>query len=254
MHAVETLLLFGYTVKACEACTVGQSTNGKYAGDYDSFFRILRGALPAGCLRTQVEVVCKAPEIPLEGSWNPKALRKHTVHGNARILMVSCCKPCCCFDPLLLQEAQMMDALGGCWQGDTGTTVQPGLSPCANQLTGRGRSDAFKTGPIPGSIAKTAATGRKKHPTEADGRKKALTEAEGRKKRKTNPTEAEGRKKAPTEAEGRKKHKPRKELEEPLYCIVCKEEHPKKDFSKEHRAARYRLKAKCKSCRSRKKI
>ena len=75
MYAAETLLLFGYTVKACEAyaCTVGQSTNGKYAGDYDSFFRILRGALPAGCLKTQVEVVCKAPEIPLQGSWTTSA-------------------------------------------------------------------------------------------------------------------------------------------------------------------------------------
>ena len=40
-----------------------------------------------------------------------------------------------------------MDALGGCWQGDTGTTVQSGVPPCANQLTGRGRGDAFKTGP-----------------------------------------------------------------------------------------------------------
>ena len=124
-----------------------------------------------------------------------------------------------------------MDSLGGCWQGDTGTTVQSGVSPCANQLTGRGRSDAFKTGPIPGSIAKTEATGRKKH-----------------------QTEAEGRKKAPTEATGRKKQKPRKDLEEPIYCIGCEEEHPKKDFSKEDRAARNRLKAKCNSCRSRGKI
>ena len=112
-----------------------------------------------------------------------------------------------------------------------------------------------QTGPPPGSIAKTAATGRKKHPTEAEGRKKCRhpTEAQGRKKA---PTEAEGRKKCrhPTEADGRKKQKPRKELEEPIYCVVCEEEHPKKDFSKEHRAARYRLKAKCKSCRSREKI
>ena len=150
-----------------------------------------------------------------------------------------------------------MDALGGCWQGDTGTTVQSGVSPCANQLTGRGRSDAFKTGPIPGSIAKSEATGRKKrrHPTEAEGRKKHPTEAEGQKKCR-HPTEAEGRKEYhhPTEAEGQKKQKPHKELEEPIYCIVCEEEHPKKDFSKEDRAARNRLKAKCKSCRSRGKI
>ena len=194
MYAVETLLLFGYTAKACEACTLVQSTDNKYAGDYDSFFRILRGALPADCLETQVVVVCSAPEIPREGTWNDEALRRHTVYGNLRILMVSCFKPCCCFDALLLQEAQMMDSLGGCWQGDTGTTVQPGVSPCANQLTGRGRGDAFKTGPPPGSIAKTAARGRKKH----------LAVAEGRKKHKTAAT---GGKKHPTEAEGQKKHK-----------------------------------------------
>ena len=115
----------------------------------------------------------------------------------------------------------MLGALGGCWQGDTGTTVQSGVSRCANQLTGRGKSDAFKTGPVPGSIAKTVATGRKKHlteaasrkkchhPTEAEGRKKALTEAEGRKKhptaamgRKQHNTAATGGKRMPTEAEG----------------------------------------------------
>ena len=68
MYAVKTLKSFGYTAKACEACTLVKSTDNKYAGDYDSFFRILRGALPAGCLETQVVVVCSAPEIPLEGS------------------------------------------------------------------------------------------------------------------------------------------------------------------------------------------
>ena len=89
MYAVKTLKSFGYTAKACEACTLVKSTDNKYAGDYDSFFRILRGALPAGCLETQVVVVCSAPEVPLEGSWATEALRKHTVHGNLRILMVS---------------------------------------------------------------------------------------------------------------------------------------------------------------------
>ena len=94
MYAVKTLKPFGYTVKACEAyaCTLVQSTDDKYAGDYGSFFRILRGALPTGCLETQVVVVCSAPEIPREGSWTTAALRSHTVHvhGNLRILMVGC--------------------------------------------------------------------------------------------------------------------------------------------------------------------
>ena len=44
---ITTLLPFGYTVKACGACTLVQSTNGKYSIDYDSFFRIIRLALPA---------------------------------------------------------------------------------------------------------------------------------------------------------------------------------------------------------------
>ena len=123
MYAVETLLLFGYTAKACEACTLVQSTDNKYAGDYDSFFRILRGALPADCLETQVVVVCSAPEIPREGTWNDEALRRHTVHGNLRILMVSCFKQCCCFDALLLQEAQMMDSI--LWEGVVKVTRAP---------------------------------------------------------------------------------------------------------------------------------
>ena len=89
VYALETLLKFGYTVKAGEACTVNQSTDTKYKGDYDSFFRILRAALPAGFLKTQIVVVCSTPEIPREGNWNDAALRKHTVHGNCRILMVS---------------------------------------------------------------------------------------------------------------------------------------------------------------------
>ena len=66
VYAVKTLLSFRYTVKACEACTIVQITNGKYARDYDSFFRILRLALPDGYLATQVVVVCMAPEIPQE--------------------------------------------------------------------------------------------------------------------------------------------------------------------------------------------
>ena len=155
----------------------------------------------------------------------------------------------------------MMDALGGCWQGDTGTTVQSGESPCANQLTGRGQGDAFKTGPLPGSIAKTAATGRKKHLTEAEGRKKHLTAATGRKTAATggkkHPTEAEGRKKHKTPATGGKKHKtadtgraPHKSQLERITCTACGHEHPKKDFSRNDRRSDRRHIAQCKTCRT----
>ena len=89
VYALETLLKFGYTVKAGEACTVGQSTDTKYRGDYDCFFKILRASLPPGFLKTQIVVVCSTPEIPRDGSWNDAALRRHIVHGNLRILMVS---------------------------------------------------------------------------------------------------------------------------------------------------------------------
>ena len=58
----------------------------------------------------------------------------------------------------------MMDALGGCWQGGTGATVQSGVPPCANQLIGRGMRDAFKTGPVPGSTHKK----HKKHKSGPD--------------------------------------------------------------------------------------
>ena len=90
VYAAKTLKPFGYTAKACGACT-----DEKYAGDYDSFFRILRsrGVLPAACLGAQVMAVCSAPEVPRERTWNDAAPRRHAAHMhgniNLRILMVS---------------------------------------------------------------------------------------------------------------------------------------------------------------------
>ena len=135
---------------------------------------------------------------------------------------------------------------------------------CANQLTGSGRGDAFKTGPVPGSIAKTEATGRK---TAATGRKKQPATATGRLQaaqdcsyvyayrciqavsmrstmvrlqlractgRKQHLPVGTGRKQHKTAATGRK---PRKCQLEPAMCTACDQEHPKEDLSQWNRSS-----------------